>query len=71
MWYSNVLIELFQTEKNYLSGLRYVDKSLLTLLFVSNLFWHWQAAALPTQSDRLLYSKFVGLGWEGGYQGIC
>jgi hypothetical protein len=25
------------------------------------LFWHWEAAALPTKSFRLLSSKFVGL----------
>ena len=66
MWYPNVLIELFQTEKSYLSRLTSVDKSLLSLQFVSNLIWHWQAAALPTQYDRLLYSKFVGLRGEGG-----
>ena len=60
----------FKKKKAASAVLTSVDKSLLSLQFVSNRFWRWQAAALPTKSDRLLSSKFVGLRGEG-YQAIC
>jgi len=48
MWYSDVVIELFQSEFNSSQRSdRYVDKSLLALHFFFFKFWHWQAAVFP------------------------
>jgi hypothetical protein len=68
MWYSNVLIELFQTQ--YISSYQGSDKSVKQIHFSQKLFFclAWQAAALP-HFDRIFISKLLGL--RGGNQADC
>jgi hypothetical protein len=70
MWYSNVLVELFQVEKSYLSGFTSLEKPLLSLQFVSNLFGTGKLQLFqpnPTGYYLLNLQDCAGR----GYQAIC
>jgi len=72
MWYSNVLIELFQTEKKLSQRCDICGQvsPLTEICFKSFLTLASCSSSNQIKSVRLLTSKFVGLRGEG-YQAIC